>query len=145
MIATSPSSGPSLIVTGSLRKGKYLVIIDGKDVHLTRREFLFLVDLVHSRMTRAAGYTSPPRDFEKNSLHQTIRRLRLAIDTSLGWVTGDTLVSHGAGSQYYLNIPIDGITVEPSFADLAPHHLPQKVVDDLMRSPSGIPPDTPPV
>jgi hypothetical protein len=137
----NPSIITRLGLSSTIRSGRHVVEIDGREVLLTLGEFELLLDLVQARRGTRSGLTAPPNDnHAKTLLHQKVRRLRLAIDAVLGRGQGKLLVTHAAHSRYFLAIPAVALVADPSLADLAPYHLPQNLVDQMLNPP---PPSAP--
>jgi hypothetical protein len=62
-----------------------------------------------------------------------VRWLRRDLDEFLGPGAGHQLVVHCAKSTYQLAILADAIVIVPNVKELAPYHLPQVIVDDLLK------------
>ena len=128
-------TGLRLVMGSRLFEGRYLVTINCVDIALAHREWEALLGLARARLFTESGFTDPPADVsERDNLHQAICHLRKALDESLGEGTGKRLILHGAKSSYALNMPRDAIIVEPSLAELAPHHISQKLVTELLNA-----------
>ncbi len=125
------TTSPTLQLSGLLRNGKYVIRVNDVELGLTHSLFEFIVELVRVRLTTRTGLTSPPHDVvDKAALHATVRRLRRALDDSLGDGYGAALVVHAGRSCYFLDIPPKSITIDPAVTELE-HHLSAGVLADL--------------
>ncbi len=130
----SAPAGLPLALAGELRDGRHVVRVGDVEIALTNAPFHCLAELARSRLATRTGLTRPPRDcLDKASLHQVIRRLRQALDGALGPGAGRALVVHGARSAYSLAVDPAAIAIDVSLAELAPYHVAQGLVEDLMR------------
>jgi len=129
-------SAPLHLIELSVRfkNGNYVVGIEGTDVEMPNARFEAFVHLVLARLTTESGITALRSICAtKNRAHTTICRLRCDIDQYLGEGAGLRLIRHAARSFYYLDLPREQILICQSVADLAPHHISQAIVDDLMQ------------
>src|SRR5439155_22365414 len=108
-VGTLRTPGRSLLFPGKLPRGKFVIEIDGIEVPITHNEIELLLRLAHAKVTTRAVLTPLPRPGDKVLLHQTIKRLRDALDEALGDGAGDDVVVHARGSRYVL--VVDAIVV----------------------------------
>lgn len=131
-----------LRVTGQLRQGRYLTIVNGVEVLLPCGPWTALLKLIRNRLRGTFGYTPWNEiDDSKVSVHTTIRRLRRDIDAALGPKEGAKLVAHVGRSYYCLGIGPKEIEVEDDLEQLVPAHLPRTLAIDLLdrsQSVSGL-------
>jgi len=127
-------------LTAHVRRGKYLVIIKNREVHLTHLLFQIFVALVKARRNSAQGYAWLYQElgFDGNALHVGVTRLRAAIDKALGKGAGKALISHVRKDVYVLETTGSAIRVDPEVEELAPDHLSSKLVTALLGSRSAI-------
>lgn len=129
-------------LSGAIRGQSYICRIDGTDIELTLAELEILVDLIDAKLSTTCGLSFLPsvlaRDktqtSNKNHKHQLIYRLRRAINEALGKGMGHRIIMSGPRTSFYLNVPTKNISVLETVSELAPHHLPDAVVQRLLRT-----------
>lgn len=142
-IPRSTSAGRTTIdLPAEVEGNAFIVRINGIPVHATLAPMKIVLTLVQARLRTASGLTPPTRKREeRQSLQQTISRLRAAIDRALGKGAGKQIVqlARAAGSRYRLPEGVL-ITADPALKEFVPP-LPQHLVEDIVTCLSSSPPD----
>src|SRR5262245_27419696 len=86
-----------ITVTGTRVGDLFRVALRGASISLTFNSFEALINLTIARANGGSGFVEIKK--------MTIRRLRAAIDRSLGDGVGKTLIETGSGEEYRLAIP----------------------------------------
>src|SRR5438067_9437540 len=95
-----------LLIGGRVLAGQYVIQFCGAEVKLTHAAFSALLDLVRALLTTETGLSPLPSVASgKGGVHQTVRRLRAAIDAALGAGTGARFVQSCGRGTYRLAIP----------------------------------------
>jgi hypothetical protein len=124
---------PAVAITGLISRGKYLVHLNARVVKLSNILFVALCDLVLARIKTSEGRTGlPSLDGDRNRSQVTIHRLRRAIDAEIGAGAGEAIIVPVGRGEYQLNVTREAILVHERIAELAPCHLSEKIVKDLL-------------
>jgi hypothetical protein len=125
----------SVAITGQTARGKYLVHVNARAVKLTNVLLVALCDLVLARIKSSEGRTRlASLEGDRNGRHVTIHRLRRAIDSELGAGAGEALIVPAGRGEYQLQVPREAVLIHEGTAELAPFHLPEQLVKDLLAA-----------
>lgn len=125
----------TIVLSGRVEGGKYVVRIGDGDVLLTHALFQIFVDLVLARLTTNSGRTTLPSAGGDRNLRQvTLHRLRRAIDTRLGAGTGAALIHSATRGEFFLSVPVSVVAIEEDVVELAPHHLDDRLLEKLVTA-----------
>ena len=121
----SPPEKPStLTLTGEVVPNRFVILLDQQRAALPESRFQALLVLVDAASRTAQGRAGQPDfaahgvAFNKNNLHQLIRRLRRDFSEAFGGGIGQGLIRHCGWSSYRLALDPESIVVRDDFLDL---------------------------